>query len=89
MNAISTLIGRVGIPVSGFALEILLSVFGATTTFHISHWIGAFLLALTLNVVIEGLSLKRIFALPFKKNLWWLALANTISILICASLLIF
>jgi hypothetical protein len=86
MNALSTLIGVIGIPLSGLAVEILMSPLGGGT-FQLSHWIVAYLVAILLNVGIEGLALKWIFRIPFQKSYWWLAIANAISIIICALLL--
>jgi hypothetical protein len=88
MNALSTLMGVIGIPLSGLAIEILMSPLGGGT-FQLSHWIIAYLVAILFNVGIEGLALKWIFKIPFKKSSWRLAIANAISIIICAFLLRF
>lgn len=82
MNIISAVVGFVLIPVSGLIGEIMLIPFGKGT-FHISHWIMSYILAILSNVFIEGLSIKYIYKYSFKKMFWWLCVANAISIVIC------
>lgn len=83
MNLISALTGIVLIPISGIIVEFLTLPFGGGT-FQLSHWILDYIAAVLCNVIIEGLVLKFIFKYPFKKNFWWLFVANAISVLICA-----
>lgn len=78
MNAVTCLLGMILIPISGLFVELL-----PTKTFHWSHWLLDYLLAIILNTLIEGLIIKLILKLKFKNILWWLFIANAISILIC------
>ena len=78
MNAVTCLLGMILIPISGLFVELL-----PTKTFHWSHWLLDYLLAILLNTLIEGLIIKLILKLKFKNILWWLFIANAISILIC------
>lgn len=82
MNLFSTVIGILWIPISGIFGEIFLLPF-ETGTFHISHLILDFLLAVFCNVIIEGLVLRYIFKKKSKKLVVWLFIANFISISIC------
>jgi len=82
MNLISTVLGLILIPLSGLVGEILLIPFG-TGTFHFTHWLLSYILAILTNVVIEGLTVKFIFKNKFKKLFWWLFMANAVSIIIC------
>ena len=82
MNLISTVLGLILIPLSGLVGEILLIPFG-TGTFHFTHWLLSYILAILINVVIEGLTVKFIFKNKFKKLFWWLFMANAVSIIIC------
>ena len=82
MNLISSVVGFIVIPASGLIGEILLIPFDKGT-FHISHWIMSYILAILSNVLIEGLSIKYIYKCSFKKMFWWLCVANAISIVIC------
>jgi hypothetical protein len=87
VNAISTLVGIVAIPLSGIIGELIFmpinQIFNIGT-FHISHWIFAFLLAVLCNTLIEGLALKFIFKKIFKQTFLWLFCANILSVLLCA-----
>lgn len=78
MNAVTCLLGMILIPISGLFVELL-----PTKTFHWSNWLLDYLLAILLNTLIEGLIIKLILKLKFKNILWWLFIANAISILIC------
>lgn len=78
INAVSSVIGIIAIPLSGIFTEFVM----AYNTFHISHWIADCILAVLCNVIFEGLTLKLVFKLGFKKNLWWLAAANLITVVI-------
>lgn len=82
MNFLSTLIGIIGVPLSGIFIELILHPLGGGT-FQTSHWIAAYIAALLFNATIEGTVLKLMFKLEFKRNLRWLIVANAISIFIC------
>lgn len=82
-NIISALFGIPLIPISGFIGEFILLPF-TSATFHLSHWIFDYLLVVICNTLVEDLTIKLIFKYPFKKNFWWLFVANAISVIICA-----
>ncbi len=82
MNLVSTVLGIVLIPLSGFMGEFLMIPFD-TATFHLSHWIFSYVLAMLSNVLVEGLCVKIIFKYKFSKMFWWLCAANAITIIIC------
>lgn len=82
MNAASAVIGLFAIPVSGLLVEILFIPF-KTGTFHISHWIASYVMAVLCNVLFEGGFLKLVFKKSFRKNAKWLFAANALSV-ICA-----
>lgn len=81
MNLVSTILGVVVIPLSGFVGEILMIPFG-TRTFHPTHWLMSYVFAILSNVLIEGLTVKFIFKHKFKKMFLWLCVANAISVII-------
>lgn len=87
MNAVSTIVGVLLIPFVGFfgaiGLELLDSIIPVFGTFDTAQWIWGYILAVLSNVLVEGLTLKFIFKLKFKKMFWWLTLANAISVIIC------
>ena len=87
MNLISALVGFVAIPLVGILGEIILfpidSIFNLGT-FHISHWIFAYLLTASCNASIETLVLKFIFKKIYKNIILWLFCANVFSVIICA-----
>ena len=68
MNLVSTVLGVVAIPLSGFIGEILMIPFD-TGTFHPSHWLVSYVFAVLSNVLIEGLTVKFIFKHKFRKML--------------------
>ncbi len=82
MNLVSTILGVVAIPLSGFIGEILMIPFG-TGTFHPTHWLMSYVFVILSNVLIEGLTVKFIFKHKLKKMFWWLCVANAISVIIC------
>ena len=82
MNLISTVLGIIAIPLSGFIAEILMIPFG-TGTFHPTHWITSYVFAVLSNVLFEGLAIKIIYKIEFKKTFLWLSFANAISVIIC------
>ena len=77
-NAFSALLGIFLIPLSGICVEILLMPF-KPGTFHWSHWVTDFLLAIFLNACVEACALK-IFKYSFKQNFWWVLAANATSV---------
>ena len=86
MNAVSALAGIALIPISGIIGEFIMLPVDLVLklgTFHITHWIMAYIMVVICNTVIEGLVVK-LFKLPFKKSLPWLAAANAISVIVCA-----
>jgi len=85
MNAVSTGIGIVGIPLSGILWELIATVTILPAfhwgTFNPVTWLVSCLLAALLNTVIEMGSLRLIFRVAWTKRLfWWLALANMITV---------
>jgi hypothetical protein len=82
INAISTLVGIIAIPLSGLLIE-LISIPFNTGTFDISHWIIDFLFAVLCNTAIESLALKLIFKKIYKKVFWWVFCSNIFSVIIC------
>ncbi len=82
MNLVSTVLGVVAIPLSGFIGEILMIPFD-TGTFHPSHWLMSYVFAVLSNVLIEGLTVKFIFKHKFRIMFLWLCVANAISVIIC------
>lgn len=82
MNLVSTVLGVVAIPLSGFIGELLMIPFG-TGTFHPTHWLTSYVFAILSNVLIEGLTVKFIFKHKFRKMFWWLCVANAMSVIIC------
>jgi len=84
MNIVSTLVGIIAVPITGFLGEFVLYIlFSSEGTFSTSHWYFAYITAILCNVLFEGLTLKLIFKEKFRKIFWWLFVANAISIIIC------
>jgi len=86
-NTASAISGIVLIPVLGLGYEFFLGQFINdlldTGTFNPFTWIVTFLVACTVNVVIEGLVYKHTFKLNFlfkSKMFLWFMLANSISV---------
>ena len=85
VNAISSAVGIIGIPVSGLVWE-LIAMFTIMPlfkwgTFNPITWLVSCGLAALLNALIETASLRLIFKVPWtKKVFWWLALANLVSV---------
>ena len=85
INIISTLIGIIAIPLVGIFGELILIPFDSifnTYTFHISHWIFAYMLIILLNTSIETLFIKIIFKKVFKDVFLWLLFANIFSVIL-------
>lgn len=81
-NLISGLLGLVLIPISGIIVEILMLPI-SPSTFHLSHWIISYIVAVFINAAIETGVLNKIYKYPFKKNFWWVFAANMLSVIIC------
>ena len=85
MNAVSTAVGLIGVPLSGVIWELIASA----TILPLFHW-GTFnpvswgvscTLAALLNTAIEMTSLRLIFKVAWTRRLfWWLFLANVITV---------
>lgn len=95
MNAASTLLGIVLIPLAGIAWEffpgILLYKWFNLGTFNPGTWAATFVLAVLINAVLEMTVLRVAFKQRFGKPLFlWLCLANALSVgLAMASFLIY
>lgn len=79
MNTVTCILGMLLIPISGLFVELL----PPFKTFHWTHWLLDYLLAILINTVIEGFIIKLILKLKFKNVFIWLFVANAISILMC------
>jgi hypothetical protein len=79
MNGASTLLGIILIPLFGFVVAIFPGeLFG---TFSPITWGATFIVTVFLNTAIESFVLWKIFKQAFgKKQFWWLALANALSV---------
>jgi hypothetical protein len=82
MNLISTIVGIILIPLSGFIAVILMAPF-EMATFDSIIWVVSYVFAIASNVLVEGLSVKFLFKQKFRSMFWWLFVANAISVLIC------
>lgn len=82
VNLVSTALGYVTLLLGGLIVELLFAAFG-TATFHITHWIGTFLMVILVNAAVEGLTAKIGFKLKFRKLFAKLCLANALSLAIC------
>jgi hypothetical protein len=85
MNAASSLLGILLIPLAGIAWEffpgILLYKLLNIGTFNPATWVATFLFAVFINSAVETLVLRYAYKQgPFKRFFWWLALANAISV---------
>lgn len=80
MNVISTLVGIVGIPLSGIIWEFVAAPLFNLGTFSPITWFVSCVLAALLSTVVETASLCLIFRVAWTRRLfWWLALANAIT----------
>ena len=91
MNLATGLLGNFLIVFGGLWLDFFLSSVQYVLnihvgTFHWSHWIPAYILAILINTLIEGGIVKLILwkTQKFKNILPWLFAANAISIIMCA-----
>ena len=82
MNLITCLLGIVIIPISGLLIEFIMYPF-SPATFHWSHWLVSYLVIVLVNTLIEGLVVKFGLKQTYKSVLWWLFIANTLSVLMC------
>lgn len=89
MNLITTILGVILIPIAGLGSEFFFDFvlhaydkFGIGT-FHWSHWLASYILAILINTIIEGLFIKSTLKLKLKQTFWWLLIANSISVLFC------
>ena len=89
MNLITTVLGIILIPLSGLGSEFIFDFvihaydkFGIGT-FHWSHWFASYLLVILINTFLEGLFIKLTLKLKLKQILWWLLIANAISVILC------
>ena len=85
MNAASSLLGFILIPLGGIAWEssvgIALYKLFNIGTFNPGTWAATFIFAVFINAVLEASVLRYGFKQrPFKRLFWWLALANAISL---------
>ncbi len=89
INAISTIVGVLLIPLVGFFGAVFIGMLldaiasGLGNTFDTAMWISEYILTVLTNVLVEGLAAKLIFKLSFRKSFWWLLLGNAISVVIC------
>lgn len=81
-NAVSAVLGLLLIPISGIFAEIMITPF-SQETFNLSHWVVDYIAVVICNTYVEGYALKLIFKYPFKQNLRWLLIANSISVFLC------
>ena len=94
MNLITSLLGIILIPLFGLLSELVFDFvfhsydkFGIGT-FHWSHWLVSYIMVIILNTLIEAFVIKKALKLNYKNILWWLFIANAISVLICFLMLI-
>jgi hypothetical protein len=79
MNAASTLLGLLLIPLVGFIVVIFPG--GAFGTFSPVNWVATFLAAVLVNALIDFLILWKGFKQNIgKRQFWWLCLANALSV---------
>ena len=82
MNIASAVLGLFFIPFTGFIATILYGLLPfAGGTFDLVLWGISYILAVLCNVGIEGLFLRLVFKLSFKKNFLWLVVANALSVI--------
>ncbi len=88
MNIASAVLGLFFIPFTGFVATLLYGFLPfAGGTFDLVLWGISYILAVFCNVGIEGLFLKLVFKIPFKKNFVWLLIANALSVILAISVL--
>ena len=83
MNVASAVLGMFFIPFTGLVAALLYGLMPfAGGTFDWIVWGMSYILAVLSNVVIEGLFLKLVFKLEFKKNFRWILVANALSVIL-------
>ncbi len=83
MNIASAVIGIFLIPFTGLVAALVYGLMPfAGGTFDLVLWGMSYVLAVLSNVLIEGLFLKLVFKLRFKKNFLWLLIANALSVIL-------
>ena len=79
MNAASTILGIILIPALGFVVALVPGEL--VGTFSPITWAATFLMCVFLNAWIESLVLWKFFTQDIgKKQFWWLAVANALSV---------
>ena len=85
MNLVTSVIGLYTNTFSGLFLELILNyVDYHSPTFNWDHWILHYTTIIFINTLIEGDVVKLTLKLKLKNTFWWLFLANTISVMLCA-----
>ncbi|MBR2916701.1 MAG: hypothetical protein IKC07_03785 [Clostridia bacterium] len=94
MNLTSAVIGLFLIPLSGFItaiavgpFDVLFNKIPVQNFYGIFLWAISYIVTILCNVLIEGLTLKFVFKKSFKKNFWWLTIANSLSVLLAILIL--
>ena len=91
MNLVTSVIGLYTNALSGFILDLILyygigyhSRFWPFPEFGLDHWILHYTAIIFTNTLIEGGVVRLTLKLKLKNTFWWLFLANTISVMLCA-----
>ena len=85
MNLVTSVIGLYTNTFSGLFLELILYYVGYhSPTFNWDHWILHYTTIIFINTLIEGVVVRLTLKLKLKNTFWWLFLANTISVMLCA-----
>jgi hypothetical protein len=81
MNAVSTVVGLLILPILGFGWMLAASSVVQGTSFDLVHWAGVFVLAVVANAAIELGVLRSAFKQQFgMRGFGWLCLANSLSV---------
>ena len=86
MNLVTSVIGPYTSTFSGLILEFILH-YGFvydSPTFNWDHWILHYTTIIFINILIEGGVVRLTLKLKLKNIFWWLFLANTIRVMLCA-----
>lgn len=85
MNLVTSMVGLYTNTFSGLFLELILNyVDYHSPTFNWDHWILHYTTIIFINTLIEGVVVRLTLKLKLKNTFWWLFLANTISVMLCA-----
>lgn len=84
MNAASATLGSILIAYSGVFGLILSLTMTSIALFGWFQWLISYALAIFINTVVEGITIRLILKLPLSKTYRWLAVVNAITIGICA-----